>query len=139
MNKIFRPVAILAVLALLSTGCSKEGQELEMNARTTAEAMNVYMIRYTVDGVQHHVKLHGEAEHAAFIYNMLTLAEQGHSVSFCDETKVSQQSYAKETVTFTTSNKIEAYNWAFEMEQNGYTVSVSYNPDTNVFTCIAIK
>ena len=138
MKKVFRTVVLFTTFALLATGCQKEEAEMITREQAITEVNSVYVVHYTIDGVQHCKRLHGEWNHADFIYSLFTMAEEGHSVSFYEESRVSQ-SLSKETVTYTTSDKVEAYNWAYAMELQGYMVSVSYNPDTNTFTCIAIR
>ena len=139
MNKVIKTVALVATLSLVCIGCQKE-ETAQVNVEQTApEVGSVYRMTYIVDGKTCHVTLYGEEAHDEFIYQMLALAEQGHKVTFFDESKVSQQAAAKDVVTYSTKKKEEAYNWAHDMEQQGYEVTIQYDTQTGVYNCIAYK
>lgn len=137
MNKT-QKAAMLTMLSLAAVSCQKEDIVDNDIATIVAESHSVYKMQYTVDGVQHQVVLHGEKEYSEFIYRMLALAEEGHRVSFYDESKV-QYNLSKDTVIYTTKNKDDAYAWTQTMMSNGYTVAVEFDSSTGVYTCTATK
>lgn len=136
MRKTIRTVAVFTLLCTMFVGCQKEEiYSLGTNATVTRND-TVYMERYVIDGVAHRVILHGDAEHSEFIYKMLALAEEGHEVTFYNESKFMQNA-SKEVITFTTQNKDDAFAWASDMENNGYSVTITYDPDTDKYICVA--
>ena len=137
MRKQIITVALFAVLCSMAVSCQKESIEMSDIALSSSEALGQYKICYTVDGVTHRITLRGEAEHLDFVDWMVGMAEQGHEVSFYDESRVSQNLGSKDVVIFTTSDKSEADNWAIQMSNNGYNVHISYNPSTGIYTCVA--
>ena len=139
MNKTIKIVALLAVLSMAATGCQKEENEVLNPKSASSEVRTAYTVSYTVDDVARQTTLYGEAAHAAFIYRMLTLAEQGHEVSFYDEDKVSPEGATREVVTYTTGDKSEAYDWALRKEKEGYMVKVTYDKKSGTFTCVALR
>ena len=139
MNKVIKTVALVATLSLVCIGCQKE-ETAQVNVEQTApEVGSVYRMTYIVDGKTCHVTLYGEEAHDEFIYQMLALAEQGHKVTFFDESKVSQQAAAKDVVTYSTSSKDEAYQWMHDMEELGYTVIVEYDSESGMYNCTAVS
>lgn len=130
---------MFAILSLAAVGCQKENSTDSTRGTMVAEIGTMYKMQYVIDGVSHHIVLHGDRERSDFIYRMLALAEEGHSVSFFDESRVAQYGSRKETVYFSTTDKTEAFNWLDKMEDEGYTVSVTYNPDTHTYNCVAYR
>lgn len=139
MKRTTKTMALFTVLSLIAVGCQKESVEPIASTSVCAEKNTQYRLGYVIDGVIYHTTHSSEEEHAAFIYQMLDLAELGHSVTFYDENKVSQYSAAKEVVYFSTQDKTEAYAWADNMYAHGYKVSVTYDPTTQTFNCVAIR
>jgi len=99
----------------------------------------VYTVRYAVDGVTHSTTLYGETAWQEFLNRMFALAEEGCRVSFCNENNSGNMAATKERVVYTTTDKHDAEVWVTIMANNGYTVSVEYNQQTGVYTCIAIR
>lgn len=140
MNKPIRTVALLAALSLAAVGCQKESiADLNPKTATSETAGTVYTVCYAIDGVAHQATLRGDEAHSAFILRMLTLAEQGHEVSFYDADQYSPDAATREVVTYSTQKKEEAYSWAIQMEEEGYRVKVSYDEKTNTFNCVAYR
>jgi hypothetical protein len=139
MKKNTKTVALFTVLSMMAVGCQKESIEPIESPAVVSEMGTLYRVCYAIDGVTHHITLDSEEAHAAFIYSLLEIAEQGHNVMFYDESKVSQDSVAKEVVTYSTHDKTDAYNWAHNMELDGYKVNVSYDSATNTYNCVAVR
>lgn len=138
MKKTTKTVALFAVLSMVAAGCQKDGIENVGCDASVTEMCTVYTVQYTVNGVQHRKTLYGEAERSAFLYQMISLAEQGYNVSFFDESKVSSMA-TKDIVYYSTTDKNEAYAWASDMVDKGYKVSVSFDTSTNTYNCVAWK
>jgi UDP-N-acetylmuramate-alanine ligase len=129
-------LALFAVLSTLAVGCQKDNVSDFVQGTSISESSTVYTVLYSVNGVQHKITLYSEAEHQAFIRELLALAKQGYTVIFYDENSVSQTA-TKEVVTYSTSSEAEAVAWMVKMEKDGYYVSVTFDDKTNTFNCIA--
>ena len=134
MKKNIKTIAVFAALSLIAAGCQKDETILP---QSTVQEATSNTVKYTVDGKKYCQIIRSEQDWSDFLYRMLALAEEGHTVSI--SSRVAATSAAKEVVTYTTTNKTEAYNWADNMTNHGYEVTVTYNNTTGVFTCIAIK
>ncbi len=94
---------------------------------------------YAVDGVTHQLTLVGDEAWHDFLNRMMALAEEGHEVTFRNEEAASRVVSTKETVTYTTSNHDDAYNWAEKMLNDGYAVTIRYDKEKKIYTCYAFK
>ena len=136
MKTNFKKVALLAVLSLAAVSCEKE--TFIDPVVVTGEESVIKTVVYTIDGETRLMTFLDESSWNAFLDWLFTLAEEGHTVSFRLGNAM-QRSAAKETVTFTTTNKEEAYGWANDMALNGYQVTVQYDEESGKYTCTAIK
>jgi hypothetical protein len=68
---------------------------------------------------------------------MLSLAAQGHEVSFVNNGTTVNGEPTKDVQTLTTSDPTEAKKWAKEKADEGYTVSTTYA--NGQYTVVAIK
>lgn len=137
MRKTFTTIALFAVLGTLAVSCQKENIINETSI--VAENDKVYSVYYTVDGVTHQFTLVGDEAWHDFLNRMFVLAEEGHEVSFRNEEAASRIVSTKEVVTFTTKDHDKAYAWADAMVEEGYTVFISYDRETGIYTCEAAK
>ena len=135
MKKTFTTIALLAVLGTMAVSCQKEN--IIDETFVTTEKSTVYIVSYSIDGVAHQVTLAGDDAWHDFLHRMLALAEEGHAVSFRNESAASRVASHKETVT--TSSQTDAYTWSEKMANNGYTVTILYNEDEGVYICVATK
>ena len=94
-------------------------------------------ISYTVDGVTDQIILRSEAEWDGFVDGMLSLAAQGHEVSFVNYGATVNGEQTKDVQTLTTSDPTEAKTWAKEKIDEGYQVSTTYA--NGQYTVVAIK
>ena len=118
----------LAFALLTLTGCQKEH-----SATTPADT---YTIHYEVDGVSHTADLSDDMNLTAFMLSMTQLASEGCIVTVFP--RGDSTAWASKTiVTFQTSNRDEASAWAAEMHNQGYTVTIVHDSDTDTYTCIA--
>ena len=135
MKRIVITVALFAVLATMAGSCQKE--KLVESHPTSTELATERAISYTVDGATNHVILRSEAEWDGFIDSMLSLAAQGHEVSFVNNGATVNGEPTKDVQTLTTSDPTEAKKWAKEKADEGYTVSTTYA--NGQYTVVAIK
>lgn len=135
MKKIVKSVALLAVLSLAAAGCQKENYS--ENGFTTEDVATKHMVIYSVDGVVGHASFQTDQQWHDFLSWLFALAEEGHQVTFRNG-KCSQTVGTKKVITFETHSQTEAYNWAEAREKEGYEVSVTYDPHTGIYTCVAI-
>ena len=134
MKKNIKTVAVFAALSLIAASCQKDESILQ---RSTVQEASLNTVKYTVDGKEYCQIIRSEQDWSDFMYHMLALAEEGYTVSI--SSRVASTSAAKEVVTYTTTDKTDAYNWANNMLSQGYSVTVTFDNTTGVFTCIAIK
>ena len=137
MSKTLTTIALFAVRGTLAVSCQKENIIDETNI--VAENDTVYKVSYTVDGVTHQLTLVGDEAWHDFLNRMVALAEEGHEVSFRNEEASLRAVSTKEKVTYTTTNQDEALVWSEMMIKDGYTVTISYDKASGIYTCIAIK
>lgn len=135
MKKTFITIALLAVIATLAVSCQKEN--IIEETYIVAENDAVYKVNYTIDGVTHHITLFGEKAWMEFLQYMLALAEEGHNVSFFNEENCSQVSSSKDVVVYTTTDATDAIKWADKMVNEGYFVTIDYDPRTGKYICTA--
>jgi len=95
------------------------------------------IVSYMVDGQSYQAVINSEQDWSDFLYRMLALAEEGHTVTI--SSRVSSTSSTREVVTYTTNSKPDAYAWASNMSSQGYEVTVTYDGSTGIFTCTAVK
>lgn len=134
MKKQIKTLAIFIALSMVAASCQKDevlspipvGQEASAN-----------IVNYTVDGKSFQALINSDQDWSEFLYRMLALAEEGRTVTISSQ--VSATSSTKETVTYTTTSKPDAYTWAGNMIAQGYDVTVTYDNTTGVFTCTAVR
>lgn len=132
----FKKVALFLVLSLAAVSCEKE--TFRDSTVFMEETVASRTVVYSIDGVTRQMTVLGESSWNSFLDWMFALAEEGHVVSFRLGDS-SQNVSSKETVTFTTTNKNEAFAWADAMVESGYSVTVQYDDKTGIYTCTAIK
>lgn len=134
MKKIFRTVAFFVAMALVSTGCQKENDDL-MSIMGDSQFAN--QVQYTVAGATHRVVLSDNDAWNLFMDSLFAMVKDGYTAEISGGQRTSLK--YKETVVFTTTSETEAKNWTSNMLAQGYAVSISYDETTGVFTCIARK
>lgn len=91
-------------------------------------------ITYTVSGkTAVTVHLTTEEEWQSLLDRFCDYIESGNSVSFCNSNHNTKSHAAKNAVTFSTSNREEMKRWMARMEDQGMTVTVTYNPSTGTY------
>ena len=135
MKKYFITVALYVVLATLAVGCQKETSEIPVG---TDVVCSVYTVTYTIDEQTYRNVFAGEQEWNLFLHRMVALAKEGHTVSFKYEENDTMPSQ-KDVVTYTTTDENDAVAWCNRMTKDGYLVTLSYDRETHIYTCIAIS
>lgn len=137
MRKKIYTVAFLATLSLMSVSCQKESF---VEQTVPAEETMVYAtVTYSVDGVVCTVDTESETDYNALISSLVALAGQGHRVTFCRGNSIASHSMTKEEVTYTTTDYNDAQMWSKSMAENGYSVTITFDEKTGVYTCLAVK
>ncbi|MBP5541622.1 MAG: hypothetical protein J6X88_08255 [Bacteroidales bacterium] len=129
--------ALLAVLSLAATSCQKENITEPSLMGIEEGNSSVCVMSYSVDGVAGRISLKTPAEREAFILRMITLAKEGHRVTFRQENNTTNALASKDVKTYSTKDKVKAYAWADEMIDLGYVVTIVYDESTGVYTCTA--
>jgi hypothetical protein len=137
MKKIIRTITLVSIIGLTVTSCQKEQATFPQGA---AEQIGYnHTVLYSVDGISQCATFNTDEEWLEFLHQLFIWAEEGHQVNFRNAETSNNTMASKEKVVYETSNKKEAEEWAFAMEDAGYSVSVSYDSNTGIYTCIAIK
>ena len=137
MKKLIIPATLLAMLSLTTVSCQKEN--LVETAIQSVENSGTRTILYTVNGTAYRQIIHSDEDLDALMHTLFAFAREGYTVRVMDENQSFNEYSAKETVTYTTKDKKSAYNWAMEMVLEGYEVTISFNQQTGVYTCTAVR
>lgn len=127
-------MAVLVLLGLAAAGCTKE----DVVDNTYVVATVTQSASYTVDGIQYYSNPRNDDEWSAFLDRMVALAEEGHVVQFW-RNGIQRGDATKEVITYTTTDADDAKKWMKKKKDEGYIVTVQYDQQTGVYTCIAIK
>lgn len=115
MKKILRLTTLLAAV-LLTTACDKESQTLPQERD----------IIYTVDAERHGAHLKTDTEWEELLDAFCNYAEEGSTVSFHNINSQPTKGARKE-VTYRTTSREEIKRWMRKMENEGRTVTVTYD------------
>lgn len=108
-----------------------------MTPSAFSEGCTIRIVRYSVDGVTHFIKLNGYDEWVSFLERIVSLAEDGHSVNMTNMSISLVPLATKDTQVFTTTDKNEAVAWINEKGEEGYTVDVTFK--NGMYICVAYK
>ncbi len=122
-------IALAITLGIAVGGCSKEDS-------TPPQTPSVV---YYYNGQQHTAQLYSDEDWTLLIDHLFALAEEGYTVQFFNPNARPSTDTAKSRKVFTTSDKQEAISWCEKMEELGYTVTISFDEETGIYTCIATK
>ncbi len=125
-------IAIVVAAALLAAACNKEPQPIPTPENT------VRHVAYTVCGEPGSATTTGTDEWHALLDSLLTSAEGGCAVTFWNADLADAQP-TKETVTYSTASRDSAFAWGERMYDQGYAVSVIYDPQTGQYNCSAVR
>ena len=127
MKNITRLFFILAAM-LTFAACNKE-KEFEAEVQ---RAERVRDITYTIGGQSTTVHLKTEAEWDTLLGRFCDYAQGGDTVTFHNVHAAASQQ-AKENVTFSTSVRETMKRWMSRMEDEGMTVTLTYDPTTHTW------
>ena len=137
MKKLIIPATLLAMITLTTVSCQKE--VLTEPTLPTVENSATRTIRYTVDGTAYRQVIHSDEDLDALMLSLFALAREGYTVRMMDENISFCETCAKEKVTYTTKNKNDAITWSLEKINEGYSVTITFNEETEEYTCVATR
>ena len=132
MKKTIRIVALAGLIGLAATSCTKE------NVTDTVNVSNVSTVYYTSGADTGSALITDYEAWDSFMDRMLALAREGYSVTISGGTS-QFNSQTKEVVTYTTNSEEAAKTWTKHMIDQGYSVEISYDDRTGIYTCTAVK
>ena len=121
MKHTLKLTAMLAAVLMLAA-CNKDKEELRHERD----------IVYTVAEETTTVHLATEAEWQQLLDRFCDYAEGGSSVTFRNA-KSANKSATKEAITYSTTDREEMKRWMAQMEDEGKTVTVTYDPATGTW------
>ena len=121
MKHLMRFATLMAAV-LLFAACNKDKDDLRHERD----------IVYTVAEQTTSVHLTTEAEWQQLLDRFCDYAEGGSSVTFRNA-KSANKNATKEAVTYSTTDREEMKRWMAQMEDEGMTVTVSYDPNTGTW------
>ena len=122
-------IALAIALGIAVGGCSKENS-------TPPQTPSVV---YYYNGQQHTAQLYSDEDWTLFLDHLFALAEEGYTVQFFDPNARPSADAPKSREVFTTYNKQEAEDWCRLKENEGYKVTIIFDKETGLYTCIATK
>lgn len=132
MKRITRTVLLIGLLCTTVAGCQKENQAEPSPTTTVA---TIQSTSYSVNGMDYSTT----EDRAALLERLIALAREGNTVTLFHDGNSNGIHSTKEKVVFTTSDPNEAADWAYQMYEQGYSVTITYDKETGIYTCIAIK
>ena len=90
-------------------------------------------IVYIVDATEHRVTTHTESEWDALLEQFCDYAEDGSTVSFYNAKNKVAKSAAKDVTEFSTTSREEMKRWMAQMEDEGMTVTVTFDSNTGTW------
>ena len=137
MKKLIIPATLLAMLSLTTVSCQKEN--LVETATQSDENSAMRIIRYTVNGTAYRQVIHSDEDLDALMSTLFALAREGYTIRIMEESSSFNEISPKETVTYTTEDKEDAKKWAHKKTLEGYLVTITFNQETGVYTCTAVR
>ncbi len=132
MKKITRTVLLIGALSIMAVSCQKE------NIVAPGQTTTVVTVQTTSFSVNGEIYTSTE-ERAALLDRLVALAREGYTVTIFHSGNSGGTQATKEKVIFTTTDPDEAAQWADQMLEQGYDVTIDYNPKTGTYTCIATR
>ena len=137
MNKLIIPMALFAMISLTTVSCQKEN--LVDPSAPCVENSATRTLRYSVNGAVYRQVIHSDEDLDALMLSLFALAREGYTVRMMDENISFCETCAKEKVTYTTKNKNDAITWSLEKINEGYSVTITFNEETEEYTCVATR
>ena len=130
MNRFAR-LSFLVATALLSVGCTKcywPEDTVRDITYTIAPAASAIDNATTTT-----IHLETEAEWQALLDRFCDYAEEGSEVTFYNANHMATKSATKDATTFSTTDREAMKRWMAQMEDEGMTVTVTYDPATGTW------
>ena len=115
--------ALLAAVLCSLTACKKNPESSDKQRDIT----------YTVDAKEHRVTTRTEAEWQALLDRFCDYAEEGSEVTFYNANHKATKSATKDATTFSTTDREAMKRWMAQMEDEGKTVTVTFDPNTGTW------
>ncbi len=131
MKKSTKTVLLIGTMGLAFASCQKDNLLIDRPVSSVIVSQNY---SFSVNGEI----FSSNEDWNILMGRLLALAREGYEVTVFNNNVASPLS-CKETVTFTTSDPDEATVWSKHMYEEGYTVTISYDDKTGIYTCIAVK
>ena len=130
MKHTLRITALLAAV-LMFAACEKDKE----NVRHERD------IVYTVDADQHNAHLETDTEFDALLDDFCDFAKSGSTVTFYNALNVDSPSKGAGTkeVTYRTTSREDIKRWMRQMENEGRTVTITYDSHTGTYNGLAYK
>ncbi len=134
MKQIAR-LSFLVATALLSVGCTKcyWPEDTVRDITYTVTEGPQASSRHDGNAQPTTVHLKTEAEWQALLDRFCDYAEEGSEVTFYNANQIATKSATKDAATFSTTSREEMKRWMAQMEDEGMTVTVSYDPNTGTW------
>ena len=126
MKHTLKLTVLLVAATLALTACNKDKEEMRHERD----------IVYTVDETTTTVHLKSEAEFDALLDRFCDYAEGGSTVTFYNANRATK-SASKDAVTYSTTSREEMKAWMRRMEDEGKTVTVTYNSESGTYSGMA--
>ena len=92
-----------------------------------------------MNGTAYRQVIHTDEDLDALMFTLFALVREGYTVRMMDENNTFSETSVKVTETYTTKIEKDAKTWAKEKMMDGYVVTITYNEQTGIYTCIATK
>ena len=133
MKRKIITMALFVSMAILAASCQKEeNYSSEMAAMEMSSTKTIF---YSIDGKMYSVAVQNEEEYDELLTTLLTVAKNGSVVKLYNPSN--NDNGAKETVTYQTHNLNHAKAWVKDMQAAGYNVTMTYDKDQDLYTCVA--
>ena len=130
MNRFAR-LSFLVATALLSVGCTKcywPEDTVRDITYTIAPAASAIDNATTTT-----IHLETEAEWQALLDRFCDYAEEGSEVTFYNANQIATKSATKDATTYSTTDREAMKRWMAQMEDEGKTVTVTFDPNTGTW------
>ena len=135
MRKSIITMALFVSMVLLAASCQKE--ENLYSESSNIEMSDVKTVTYSIDGVMYSVHVQSEAEYDELLASLMSVAKSGSVVKLYNSNN--RCDCAKETITYQTHISSQAISWAKDMRAAGYDVTITYDKDQDLYTCVATR
>lgn len=131
MKKIF--FILMGLTAIIALGsCSKDDDK----SSSFNERDIIYIVNY---GERQSIHISTEAELDSLLTSFCDHLSSGHgnNITFFDAIYANSNNASKETITFTTTDRAQLKAWMRQMEDDGKTVSVTYDAVSGIYSGMA--